>query len=70
MPGSLYFLHYRLRGESAKTVFFEEVVINPGPYQEQINELKVPDHLCAAFDLQESEVRPWSRFTQMEKEQA
>ncbi|XP_051994441.1 uncharacterized protein LOC127652376 [Xyrauchen texanus] len=55
--------------ESLLRLFFEEVVINPGPYQEQINELKVPDHLCAAFDkpnLQESEVRPWSRFTQME----
>lgn len=69
MPGSVYIFCIIDYVESLLRLFFEEVVINPGPYQEQINELKVPDHLCAAFDkpdLQESEVRPWSRFTQME----
>ncbi|XP_048011496.1 uncharacterized protein LOC125245092 isoform X1 [Megalobrama amblycephala] len=57
--------------ETMLRLLFEEVVFNPGPYQELINELKVPDHLCAAFDrpdLQESGARPWSRFSQMEQE--
>ncbi|CAM4571293.1 unnamed protein product [Leuciscus chuanchicus] len=37
-------------------ILFEDVVPNPGPYQEQMSELKVPENLCAAFarpDLQE-----------------
>lgn len=57
--------------ETMLRLLFEEVVFNPGPYHELINLLKVPDHLCAAFDrpdLQESGARPWSCFSQMEQE--
>lgn len=48
-------------------ILFEDVVPNPGPYQEQMSELKVPHNLCAAFerqDLQEAAARRWSRFSQ------
>ncbi|XP_051515836.1 uncharacterized protein LOC127418939 isoform X4 [Myxocyprinus asiaticus] len=52
-------------------LLLEEVVLNPGSYEERLNELKIPDHLCDAFerpDLQEAVARNWSFFSPLHPE--
>ena len=56
--------------DTLQKLLFEEVVIDPGPFQELMDKVEVPENLNAAFerpDPNEAIALPWSRFTQKEQ---
>ncbi len=50
----------------------EQVVVNPGPYQELRDQVKVPPNLCATCerpDMEEAVIHQWSQFAMGEEKE-
>ena len=55
--------------DTLQRLVLEEVVINPGPYQQLRDQVEVPDNLTASFErpnIQEAMASKWSRYRQQQ----
>lgn len=53
--------------DTLQRILFEEVVVDPGPFQELMDKVEVPENLNAGFerpDTNKAIALPWSWFVQ------
>ena len=57
--------------DALQRLVLEEVVFNPGPYQQLRDEVEVPEDLCAAYErpnMEEAVASRWSRYVEQQEE--